>query len=116
LLLCRWTLRLPMNISALAALTAAAPEVPFVGRAILGDLFGSACAIPISIASLASDQPNGAGDTSLAVAECRRGRLTGDGLGRAAGDCCFMNRRYHTLNLKEKLNGYYTRLALSDQR
>jgi hypothetical protein len=29
LLLCRWTLRLPMNIS---ALTAAAPAVPFVGR------------------------------------------------------------------------------------
>jgi 2-methylcitrate dehydratase len=29
---------------------------------------------------------------------------------------CFMNRRYHTLNLKEKLNGYYTRLARSVQR
>jgi len=53
LLLCRWALRLPMNISALAALTAAAPAVPFVGPAILGDLFGSASAIPISIASLA---------------------------------------------------------------
>jgi malonate transporter and related proteins len=52
LLLCRWTLRLPMNISALAALAAAAPAVPFVGPAILGDLFGSASAIPISIASL----------------------------------------------------------------
>ena len=52
LLLCRWTLRLPMNISALAALTAAAPAVPFVGPAILGDLFGSSSAIPISIASL----------------------------------------------------------------
>jgi predicted permease len=52
LLLCRWALRLPMNISALAALTAAAPAVPFVGPAILGDLFGSASAIPIAIASL----------------------------------------------------------------
>ena len=53
LLLCRWALRLPMNISALAALTAAAPAVPFVGPAILGDLFGSFSAIPIAIASLA---------------------------------------------------------------
>jgi malonate transporter len=53
LLLCRWALRLPMNISALAALTAAAPAVPFVGPAILGDLFGSSSAIPIAIASLA---------------------------------------------------------------
>jgi malonate transporter and related proteins len=53
LLLCRWALRRPMNISALAALTAAAPAVPFVGPAILGDLFGSASAIPIAIASLA---------------------------------------------------------------
>jgi malonate transporter len=53
LLLCRWALRLPMSISALTALTAAAPAVPFVGPAILGDLFGSASAIPISIASLA---------------------------------------------------------------
>ena len=53
LLLCRWTFRLPMNISALTALAAAAPAVPFVGPAILGDLFGSASAIPISIASLA---------------------------------------------------------------
>src|SRR5271166_1765134 len=52
LLLCRWTFRLPMNISALTALAAAAPAVPFVGPAILGDLFGSASAIPISIASL----------------------------------------------------------------
>jgi malonate transporter len=52
LLLCRWTFRLPMNISALAALTAAAPAVPFIGPAILGDLFGMASAIPIAIASL----------------------------------------------------------------
>src|SRR6202020_3615515 len=34
LLLCRWALRLPMNISALTAMTAAAPAVPFVGPAI----------------------------------------------------------------------------------
>jgi malonate transporter len=52
LLFCRWTFRLPMNISALTALAAAAPAVPFVGPAILGDLFGSASAIPIAIASL----------------------------------------------------------------
>jgi malonate transporter len=52
LLLCRLALRLPMSISALAALSAAAPAVPFVGPAILGDLFGSASAIPIAIASL----------------------------------------------------------------
>src|SRR5580698_9459074 len=53
LLLCRWALRLAVNISALAALTAAAPAVPFVGPAILGDLFGGSSAIPIAIASLA---------------------------------------------------------------
>ena len=52
LLLCRLALRLPMNISALTALSAAAPAVPFVGPAVLGDLFGSASAIPIAIASL----------------------------------------------------------------
>jgi hypothetical protein len=52
LLLCRGLLRLPMNISALAALSAAAPAVPFVGPAILGDLFGSSSAVPIAIASL----------------------------------------------------------------
>ena len=52
LLLCRWTFGRPMNVSALAALTAAAPAVPFVGPAILGDLFGRSSAIPIAIASL----------------------------------------------------------------
>jgi malonate transporter and related proteins len=52
LLFCRGVLRLPMNISALGALSAAAPAVPFVGPAILGDLFGSSSAIPIAIASL----------------------------------------------------------------
>jgi len=52
LLFCRGFFRLPMNISALGALSAAAPAVPFVGPAILGDLFGSSSAIPIAIASL----------------------------------------------------------------
>ena len=41
LLLCRIDFALTDEFSALAALTAAAPAVPFVGPAILGDLFGS---------------------------------------------------------------------------
>jgi predicted permease len=41
-----------MGGSALAALTASAPAVPFVGPAVLGDLFGGLSAIPIAIASL----------------------------------------------------------------
>ena len=48
----RIVLRLPMSISALHALTASAPAVPFVGPAVLGDLFGGLSAIPIAIASL----------------------------------------------------------------
>jgi hypothetical protein len=44
--------RLQMSASALAALTASAPAVPFVGPAVLGDLFGGSSAIPIAIASL----------------------------------------------------------------
>jgi malonate transporter and related proteins len=44
--------RLPTNVSALNALTASAPAVPFVGPAVLGDLFGGLSAIPIAIASL----------------------------------------------------------------
>src|SRR6202035_1324917 len=51
-LLCRIVLRFPTNISALHALTASAPAVPFVGPAVLGDLFGGLSAIPIAIASL----------------------------------------------------------------
>jgi auxin efflux carrier (AEC) len=51
-LLCRFLLRLQVRISALAALTASAPAVPFVGPAVLGDLFGGLSAIPIAIASL----------------------------------------------------------------
>ena len=44
--------RLPTSVSALYALTASAPAVPFVGPAVLGDLFGGLSAIPIAIASL----------------------------------------------------------------
>jgi malonate transporter and related proteins len=49
---CHIAFRLPMSISALAALTAAAPAVPFVGPAVLGDLFGGLSAIPVAIGSL----------------------------------------------------------------
>lgn len=38
--------------SALAALTASAPAVPFMGPAILGELFGQSSAIPIAITTL----------------------------------------------------------------
>src|SRR5271169_2307577 len=44
--------RLPTSVSALYALTASAPAVPFVGPAVLGELFGGLSAIPIAIASL----------------------------------------------------------------
>jgi malonate transporter and related proteins len=44
--------RVPMSVSALHALTASAPAVPFVGPAVLGDLFGGLSAIPIAVASL----------------------------------------------------------------
>jgi hypothetical protein len=48
----RLVLRMQVSSSALAALTASAPAVPFVGPAVLGDLFGGLSAIPIAIASL----------------------------------------------------------------
>jgi malonate transporter len=48
----RLFLHMNMGVSALAALTASAPAVPFVGPAVLGDLFGGLSAIPIAIASL----------------------------------------------------------------
>src|ERR1700720_1155034 len=51
-LLSRIVLRFPTSISALHALTASAPAVPFVGPGVLGDLFGGLSAIPIAIASL----------------------------------------------------------------
>jgi malonate transporter and related proteins len=44
--------RVPTSVSALHALTASAPAVPFVGPAVLGDLFGGLSAIPIAVASL----------------------------------------------------------------
>jgi malonate transporter and related proteins len=52
LLLSGFALRLPISTSALAALTASAPAVPFMGPAILGSLFGRPSAIPIALASL----------------------------------------------------------------
>lgn len=48
----RFIFRASMGVSALAALSASAPAVPFIGPAVLGDLFGSASAIAIGIASL----------------------------------------------------------------
>jgi malonate transporter len=48
----RLVLRMSGSGSALAALTASAPAVPFVGPAVLGDLFGGLSAIPIAMASL----------------------------------------------------------------
>jgi len=47
-----FVLRMQVGMSALAALTASAPAVPFVGPAVLGELFGGLSAIPIAIASL----------------------------------------------------------------
>jgi len=51
-LLSRIVLHMEVSTCALAALTASAPAVPFVGPAVLGDLFGGLSAIPIAIASL----------------------------------------------------------------
>src|SRR4029077_5551894 len=51
-LLSRFAFRARVGISALAALMASAPAVPFVGPAVLGDLFGRLSAIPIAIGSL----------------------------------------------------------------
>src|ERR1700741_1867470 len=48
----RIVLRMQVSMSALAALTASAPAVPFVGPAVLGDLFGGLSAIPIALGSL----------------------------------------------------------------
>jgi hypothetical protein len=48
----RIVFRMQVGTSALAALTASAPAVPFVGPAVLGDLFGGLSAIPIAIAGL----------------------------------------------------------------
>jgi malonate transporter len=51
-LLSRFAFRARPGISALAALMVSAPAVPFVGPAVLGDLFGKLSAIPIAIAGL----------------------------------------------------------------
>ena len=51
-LISRFIFRMQMSTSALAALTASAPAVPFVGPAVLGDLLGRLSAIPIAAASL----------------------------------------------------------------
>jgi hypothetical protein len=48
----RVVFRMQVGTSALAALTASAPAVPFVGPAVLGELFGGLSAIPIAIAGL----------------------------------------------------------------
>ena len=51
-LLFRFGFRSSLSESVLAALTASAPAVPFMGPAILGDLFGKASAVTIAIAAL----------------------------------------------------------------
>jgi hypothetical protein len=51
-LFARFVFRMQLGTSALAALTASAPAVPFVGPAVLGELFGGLSAIPVAIASL----------------------------------------------------------------
>jgi malonate transporter and related proteins len=51
-LFCRLVLHMQVSSSALSALTASAPAVPFVGPAALGDLFGGLSAIPIATGSL----------------------------------------------------------------
>src|SRR5260221_5502678 len=48
----RMIFRVATSVSALHALTASAPAVPFVGPAVLGDLFGGLSAVPIAVASL----------------------------------------------------------------
>jgi hypothetical protein len=48
----RFMLRFSLSESILAALAASAPAAPFMGPAILGDLFGKASAISIAIAAL----------------------------------------------------------------
>jgi malonate transporter len=48
----RFMLRFSLSESVLAALAASAPAAPFMGPAILGDLFGAASAVSIAIAAL----------------------------------------------------------------
>lgn len=51
-LICRYAFRRDTMTASLQALAVAGPAVPFVGVSVLGHLFGSASAIPISVASL----------------------------------------------------------------
>lgn len=51
-LICRYLAHRDTMTSSLQALAIAGPAVPFVGVSVLGHLFGSASAIPISVASL----------------------------------------------------------------
>jgi malonate transporter and related proteins len=51
-LLFHFVFRVSLSESVLAALTASAPAVPFMGPAILSDLFGKASAVTIAIAAL----------------------------------------------------------------
>jgi malonate transporter and related proteins len=51
-LLFRFVFRFSLSESVLAALTASAPAVPFMGPVILGDLFGEASAVTIAIAAM----------------------------------------------------------------
>jgi malonate transporter len=52
-LMSRVAFRMSIGVSALSALAASAPAVPFVGPAVLGDLLGrSSAAIPIAVGSL----------------------------------------------------------------
>ena len=48
----RFVLRFSLGESVLAAMIASAPAAPFMGPAILGELFGKASAVSIAIASL----------------------------------------------------------------
>jgi malonate transporter and related proteins len=50
--LVNFVFRFSLSESVLAALTASSPAVPFMGPAILGDLFGKTSAVTIAIASL----------------------------------------------------------------
>jgi hypothetical protein len=51
-LLCRFVFRFTMATSALAALAASGPAVPFLGPAILGGLLGVGSAVPIAVGSI----------------------------------------------------------------
>jgi len=60
-LLFRFVLRFSLGESVLAAMSASAPAAPFMGPAILGELFGKASAVSVAIASLVINLIVGAG-------------------------------------------------------